>query len=77
MQDMIAQHYLPYPPAPFSTLNGPDTSLMPNRIPTFRDIDGNQADQFYTHGSWLGNQDTIDNDFKSASHLMLGGPACS
>lgn len=64
MHDVIIQHYPPYPPVAVGPMNGPDDTLMPDEIPVFRDVDGNRVDPFYTHGSWLRNQGTIDSDLK-------------
>lgn len=61
---MITQNHPPSPPAAFGPMNGADARLMPDGIPTFRDVDGNIVDSFYTHGSWLRNQENLDNDLK-------------
>lgn len=61
---MITRNHPPDPPAAFGPMNGPDASLMPDGIPSFRDVDGRVVDPFYTHGSWLRSVEDIDNDLK-------------
>lgn len=64
MHDIITQSQPPDPPAAFGPLNGPDATLMPDGIQTFRDVNGNAVEQFYTHGSWLRDADINDNQLK-------------
>lgn len=45
-------------------MNGPDGSLMPDGIAVFRDVDGNAVEPFYTHGRWLRDDETIDDELK-------------